>query len=368
MNHRLQDIFQFLRWLMIFLLILELVIRLFVIQLPCQQYVSYLGYIPIDNSITIWGVEGFGTTHYLSNGEIATPYQGGTSVVVLGDSFTAGWQVNDNEKYVSVAETILHARGVKANLHNLGAAGRNIADYVYAAPLVKKLYSPKIVVIQLTASDFGESFNPSGQNYFISDGSSLRLEHNDHYFKFNLGIQNLLRFSGIGSLLVYKLTPLVKDWRLKLVTGVQEMEKNLLFAKNNKELQNSQPAEVQDINSGLSMKSDQQARDIEASLAILKDAYKDSQIVFLVIPSPPQLQNGDVKWDSDVDNNIVADINNLPNSDVIYPKNNFLSLYTLEHKFPRGFFNSLPNTGHLNTDGNFAVGVALADYLEAIMK
>src|SRR5512143_2260774 len=136
-NNRFGSVFQFLRWLMAFLLILELVVRLFVIRLPYQRDVPYRGYVPVDNSTAIWGIEGYGTTHYLSNGEIATPDQTGTPVVILGDSFTEALQVNDKEKYVSVAETILHQRGIQADLHNLGASGRSLADYVYIAPAIR---------------------------------------------------------------------------------------------------------------------------------------------------------------------------------------------------------------------------------------
>lgn len=367
-NDRLKNILQFSRWLMVFLLILELVIRLFVFRLPYQQYVSYLGYVPVDNSTAIWGVEGFGVTHYLSNGEVATPYQTGASVVVLGDSFTEALQVSNKEKYVSVAETILHERDIRTNLHNLGGPGRNIADYVYIAPVIKQLYSPKIVVIQITASDFEESLDSSRPNYFVHDGSSLKFEHNDDYFTFNLGIQNILRSSGIGSLLVYKLTPSVKKLRQKLAAKPQDIGRKLSPAEDNKEVPFSQATEAQDAKNQFSMENDRQARDIEVSIAILRESYPDSHMVFLVIPSVPLLQNDYIKWDNEVDDNIVAKIRNLSGLDVIYPKDGFLSLYAFDQKLPRGFFNGLPNAGHLNVDGNYAVGVALADYIERVTK
>ncbi|MDO9300398.1 MAG: hypothetical protein Q7T89_03405, partial [Anaerolineales bacterium] len=122
---------KFFAWLFVFLLILEVVIRIFIIKPAYEHFVPGLGIVAVDNAVTVWGVEGYGVTHYLSNGEISTPYQSEISVVVLGDSYTEAVQVNDDQKFVSVAENVLQERGLKMDLHNLGASGRSIADYVY---------------------------------------------------------------------------------------------------------------------------------------------------------------------------------------------------------------------------------------------
>jgi hypothetical protein len=53
---------------------------------------------------------------------------------------------------------------------------------------------------------------------------------------------------------------------------------------------------------------------------------------------------------------------------LLYPRENFIELYSTQKKFPRGFFNTLPNAGHINSDGHFVIGTALADYLESITK
>ena len=77
-------------------------------------------------TIVRWGKEGFGTTRYSGDGEIATPFDEGMEVPVLGDSHTEAWQVDDRDKYVSIAETLLWQRHLRVNLRNLGLGGLSL--------------------------------------------------------------------------------------------------------------------------------------------------------------------------------------------------------------------------------------------------
>lgn len=344
-NNYILYIIKFSLWLLAFLAILEIFTRSFILKLPYQYFASGLGLVPVNNAVTIWGIEGFGVTHFLSNGEIYTPHQSGASVVVLGDSFTQALQVSDNQKYVSVAENILYGREMKMDLHNLGAPGSSIADYVYKAPFIIKKYSPDVVVVQLSTSDFAESLDVSRQNYFVHSGMSLELVHNENYFVFDLNFQNMIRSTGLGSLAVYKLTPIVKEQRARLAVT-------------------NQPQPV----SPRVMHNDLNPREIEIQINSLKDAYPNIELVFLVIPNIPVVQDGILIWNSESDNSLIEVLDGIFNLPLLYPRDGFVELYTAHKKFPRGFFNTLPNNGHLNSDGNFAVGVALADYLEGIAQ
>lgn len=332
-------------WLLIFLAALEIFTRSLIIKLPHQKLVSRLGYVPVENSRTVWGIEGFGVTHYLSNGEIFTPYQSGASVVVLGDSYTDAFQVSDDQKYVSVAEKILHQRGVKMDLHNLGNTGRNLADYVYIAPFIKAIYSPKIVVVQLSESDFTESLSPSRQNYFIPNGKSVTLVRSENYFTFDLNFQNAIRSTGLGSLAVYKLTPIVKEQRLRFTApwGLRVKREVVSYNALN-------------------------PNEINMQITSLKDAYPDAELVFLIIPEIPLIQAENLVWSNKSDDLFIDAIGAYSDSPLLYPREGFIELYNEQDKFPRGFFNTLPNKGHLNSDGNFVIGAALAEYLEAVIK
>jgi lysophospholipase L1-like esterase len=336
-------------WALFFMLVMEFIIRTFIIKYPLQNKVNDLGIVPVDHSYIVWGLEGFGVTHFLSNGEIATPYDEGVSVVVLGDSFTEALQVADRQKYVSVAEELLHSRNIDVNLHNLGASGRSIADYVYIAPFIIDTYSPQIVIIQFSLTDFNESFDTSRVNYFKKHGEELELIHVEEEYT-GKSIRNYLRMSGLVALVRYKIQPLVE-------AQIHKFRK--LFAT---------PVEV-NLSANQDMpKVDQRAENIRMQIQALQDAYPDATLVFVIIPNIPLLQEGELVWQHQSDDFLITTLDQLQVSHVVYPQEYFRNLYCDEDKFPRGFFNTLPNYGHLNVDGNEALGQALADYLENVFK
>lgn len=114
-----------------------------------------IGKVPMRGTHVLWGTEGYGRTAYSGNGEIATPFTGGPSVVVIGDSHTEALQVDDAAKFISVAETELRRRGQLLDLHNVGFSGGTIAAYVGLGPAVMSRYRPVAVVMQLSSEDFG---------------------------------------------------------------------------------------------------------------------------------------------------------------------------------------------------------------------
>ncbi len=362
-NDNMAFLLKFLAWLFILLLVLEVFIRIFIIKSPYFRLVPELGVVPVDNSVSVWGVEGYGVTRFLANGEISTPQDSGRlSVVVLGDSYTEALQVNDGQKFVSVAEGILHERGQDMNLRNLGASGRCIADYVYIAPFVQRTYVPDIIVLQVTETDFTESMDISRQNYFAVDGTSVALVRNENYYVFNLDLRNMLYGTGLGSLANYKLTPLIKEQRLRFAmsAAAQNQAGELAVAPADSASDNADFGELNPAVFNSTM--------VQAQVDSLMEAYPGVMLVFLVIPSTPIVQGDNLIVSDESDNLLVealAEVSELP---VLYPRDEFIELYTRYEKLPRGFFNTLPGSGHLNPDGNFAVGAALADYLEGLVK
>jgi lysophospholipase L1-like esterase len=327
---------------------MEIIVREFIVKIPKIHVIPGVGIVPMDNSVEVWGVEGYGVTHYLSNGEIYTPFSTGLSVVVLGDSFTEATQVNDNQKFVSITEEILHQRGLSINLHNLGMSGRDIADYVYLANYIRTTYSPKVVVIQVSPSDFIDAFNSSRPNYFLFEINQLKLIHQDNYF--HLDIQNIIRNFGLGSLFIYRFKNTLDDLRFGNKYNVN--------ALNTSQTSTSMPKQSD------SMKHQYVIMEIRA----LEKAYPDSQILFLVIPNLPEINGDSVLWFNLEDNWLVNELNMYSKGSVVYPVYNFQKLYESQNKFPRGFFNTIPNYGHLNSFGHDAVASALADKLESVIK
>jgi hypothetical protein len=308
-------------------------------------------------------VEGYGVTRFLANGEISTPQDSGRlTVVVLGDSYTEALQVNDDQKFVSVAEGILHEHGQDMNLRNLGASGRCIADYIYIAPFVRRIYAPDIIVLQVTETDFTESMDISRQNYFVVDGASVSLVRNENYYVFNLDLRNMLYSTGLGSLANYKLTPLVKEQRLRfaMAAAAQNQEGESAVAPADSD---SEGAGFDEFNSAIFSSTM-----VQAQVDSLMEAYPGVKLIFLVIPSTPIVQGENLIVSDKSDDLLVEALGEASELPVLYPRDEFVELYTRYEKLPRGFFNTLPGSGHLNPDGNFAVGVALADYLEGLVK
>jgi hypothetical protein len=338
---------KFSAWLLFFLLVLEIFSRNFIMKYPSEHFIQGLGNVAIDNSVTVNGIEGFAVTHYLANGEIVTPYQSGVSVVVLGDSFTEAEQVSDDEKYVSVAENILHERGLAMDLRNLGRAGRSLPDYIYIAPFIKRTYSPAVVVVQLEPLDFLESFDKTKENYFVRNGMSVELMHNEIFSSNQMVLRNILRSTSFGSLVRYK---------FKSIDLILEKQHQLIAT------------DMPESDASISETEGFDPNDIGMQINALKDAYSDVKLVILVIPGVPTIKKSGLVWDNTADDELIKIFEGIPGLRVLYPRDGFIELYTADKKFPFGFSNTLPNTGHLNSDGHFVVGTALTTYLEEITK
>jgi lysophospholipase L1-like esterase len=371
-NDRVLSFIKFLAWLFVLLLILEVFVRVFFIKSPYLHLIEGLGVVPVDNSVSVWGVEGYGVTHYLGNGEISTPQDsGGISVVVLGDSYTEALQVNDDQKFVSVSESILYERGLEINLHNLGASGRCIADYVYIAPFVQNTYSPDIIVFQISETDFMESMDISRQNFFAVKENSVELVRNKNYYVFDLGLRNMLYSTGLGSLANYKLTPVIKEQRLRLAMAAaqnQAKEQDAVptpLASDSSNSSSSNPdnstaAELKPTVFNLAM--------VQSQFHALREAYPTAKFAFLLIPNSPIIQNDTLILENESDDALSKMLGGFSDASLLYPHEEFVELYTAHQKLPRGFFNTLPGVGHLNPDGNYEIGVALADHLEGLVK
>jgi hypothetical protein len=325
------------------LIVLELFVRFFIIQIPPKQYVDGLGVVPGDHSRKVWGLEGFGVTHYLAQGEVYTPRQTGRSVVIFGDSYTEAYQVSDADKYVSVAEEALWSNGQQVDLHNIGYSDRSVADYIYAAPHILQTYDPEVVVIQLNIYNFAASLFPSRQNYLSQQDATLVLNHDSAIP--DLRFQRVARQFGLLSFLSYRFDAVNKS----LVRYV-----------------NSFRTPAGTAPTGLEQYED--VENLKQQLGLLRDAYQETTLVILVIPSLPVIaHDGSVIWSEEKDE-LLLDAMVAEGISFIYPREAFVSLYEDEKKFSRGFFNTSLNYGHLNVDGNHALGVALADYLDGVLK
>lgn len=348
-----------LRWTLLILLAFELVIRSSVMRLPPYEYKPEWGLVPAENSSSVQGREGYGVLHYLSNGEIRTPFQGGTSIVVLGDSTVQAAQVDDAENFVSLAEGELRARGFDVDMRNLGGSERTIADHVFMAPAVREHFAPQVLIVQVSPASFSLSLYTPKENHFVQNADgSLVLVHRDSAAE-DLALRNILFSSGLISLFDFR-------WQLASTDIARQAARIRFGSAGDADL-----ASRGDPQAGISGSEEESRAQILLLVDTLKQAYPDTEIVFLVIPYTPSIKPGlerELSWVSGEDKQLANLLDTLNGVHLIYVQKIFEDYYRQQLVLPRGSFNSLFNFGHLNKYGHQAVAQALANGLEKILK
>jgi acyl-CoA thioesterase-1 len=76
------------------------------------------------------------------------------TIVMLGDSLTAGYELNADEALPAVVERLLAARGVKAHIVNAGVSGDTTADGLNRYDWSVKGANADLLVVALGANDF----------------------------------------------------------------------------------------------------------------------------------------------------------------------------------------------------------------------
>lgn len=338
---------RFFLWSLLFLSLFELGIRTFVIRQPrLVSDPAFGGLVPEAGSVHINGSEGFGVTHFFEHGEIATPYQDGLSVIVLGDSFTAAYEVSDDEKFVSLAEQVLRSKGVVADLHNFGHPLRTVSDMIYFAPSINETYSPQVVILQVSYWSFTLSFDSSMENYFaVKDETIPRLMHAPNAE--NPYMENIISTSGLLTLLRNRLYKISKISRERRPMG-RELDQF-----------------------GRIRSADILSQQIVFLVRSVMRAYPGAKIAFLVIPNSPEFQSSNQQngnWENASDIELIKSISNVDGVNVLYPLDGFQELFIQQHLFPRGFANTAANSGHLNRNGHKVIADALAEYLAEVLR
>ena len=333
------------------LLILELFLRIFVYRkTEYSIHDTDIDWQSKAGTLYFQAVEGFGVTHYVADYEINTvpsPPTNGMSVVVIGDSYTEGYQVNDDEKYVSVAENLLLERGFVANLHNFGRSDNKLADDIWFFNHIYKQYKPQIAVFQLNFDDLIAEYNSNNRriNFFIkqSDGA-LQIQHQpipvqsqNELFNFIFRNSSIIsygavRFKSISAILLDK-------YFTSQDTEVTSLETLYLIYE----------------------------KTILDKIAILKNATAGVKLVIILAPPFPIIKKDKIILDNPQYDELVSLLKKIPDLVVIDPSTPFVDLLKNNH-FPSGFNNSPIGIGHWNKNGNAIVGQLLADELQKIIK
>ena len=306
---------------------------------------SLRGYLPASGAWVRWTLEGKGLTHYSGAGEISTPFEDGENVPILGDSFTEALQVDNDLKFASVAERLLRERGICLNIRNLGYMGLGIPDYVLAAEKIRATFRPRVVVVQLSASDFGpEAFSADRPVHFRrSLSGELEIELSPR--------QHLQEQGGVGD---------------GALAGIQDAARRLVVVSAGRRRLN---AWKRGMLGREQVHVRGQAFDLETALdelEMLLKAWDGTILVAVWIPVVPCIEGRTVQVVQQKEHLAVLSLMRIQaRMKVVDPTPAFVELYTKHKKLPRGFANSSPGTGHLNQAGHRIVGELLAEALAA---
>lgn len=320
---------------------IEIMLRITTFNPPMRMEESnWFGAVPAEGTKLLWGKEGYAITNYSKFGEIHTPIENSNfdNIIALGDSFTEGWQVPDDQKFTSVTEMILHKSGYFYNIRNFGKSGQSVADYISDIQAFNTLYNPKIYIIQISVNDFIESLDKSRDNHFLVDSGEI-INQFPQKEEFSEKFQT--------SSIIGQITPII------IREGLNRLE---ITKENN--LADDELSEPTLITPKL----------INQQLDLLLQAANEKTIILIVLPSSPQLCGDNICFLDSTNKILLETILNRKEFILIDPMNEFKSL-VFEGYFPRGFFNSASaDDGHLNKHGNQIIGKLLADSIINVNK
>ena len=127
-----------------------------------------------------------GVFHFITNEKgfrnvDSTPYlkrPGELRVLVLGDSHTFGYEVNQQETYAAVAEKLLREKGFDATVINAGISGTGTAEQLVFLEQEGLRYDPDVVVMGFFSNDFDDNLKSSFFKLDVRD--SLVIDKKEH--------------------------------------------------------------------------------------------------------------------------------------------------------------------------------------------
>ena len=290
-----------------------------------------MGWVVAGGETVRWGSEGFGVTHFVADGEVATPYSGGPNVVVMGDSHTEAFQVNDDVKYVSVAETLLREQGFAVDLRNFGRSGASMADYVWITRVLRERFHPVAMVLELDEYDFdAHAFDATQTNAFVVRSPGvIELVHNGR-------APRLPRTMSLGE-------------RVSRTFAIVEHVGD--------RISRFQRRSARESGKKLQLET---AVSVTLQAEKLREAAGGVPVILLRLPYSPYLPSALGRETFD------ALLQTLPWR-FIDPSKAFLASRE-RGRDPRTFFNTPPGGGHLNAEGHSIIGRMLADELAKLLR
>lgn len=286
--------------------------------------------------------EGWGNTTFGGHGMVAGQDElagsGAGIVVVWGDSHVEALQVDDADKACNVYNRLSESSMPQAVA--MADSGYGVADYLRLIPLAERLF-PNIrahVIVLSGLDDVMPVPEPdSGATPALADDL---MRHKPAWIS--------LKFSEVA-----------RDWNLSSFVSIYRSIKSHSAGAGqaDKEAFDSVARRGHDV--------DWLAASWRQILSQAR-AATSRPIAFMHVPHGPVLRNGEFDY-SDVDEfalSLFKDTCAKNNMEFIDLTGDFYLFCKTAKKFPRGFFNSPPGTGHLNANGQRMIAEGLFEYFD----
>jgi hypothetical protein len=277
--------------------------------------------------------EGFATSHFTPSCARLTgiaPSPGAPYILIVGDSFVAGEQVQDRETMGAQVEDISARQGHRVNVRQYGWIAAAPAKYIIEAPLLRAKWHPAMTVVILNLDDFlAEALHDRWTTMRFSENGPAVIERVDPNAKSKIHVLT----AGIASRSAL-LSALLERFVLTIRPGLKKaMSFHHIFhlSKRNKSL--SQPSEPSML------------QIVQHSVAGLHLAYGDN--LLLIYASEPGLEQPPDDRETALLANCKAQ-----GIDCFSTRDAFIKARDKGEFLAAGFANSRPAAGHYNADGH----------------
>ena len=299
------------------------------------------------SGIAVEGMEGFSRTTINSLGmrgeDIPPKGKNEYRILCIGNSYTKGLNVSDDQTFVDVLEKKLRNQynSPVINTINAGRDGASPAYYIQLADFYNSTFQPDVVIVQVIDADFADFMTNKGkQFYVVPENNTFKPVYVKNFSSDNaLSKLVLNKFPQLSFLLEYTVVRLGGDnLRKSLATkegGKDNPEAKVLEFKDNKPL-------------------------VDWTVQQLKNKYKEKLVILYL---PFLNYNNTKEANTPIENSLKASTNKY-GVKFIDMKQDFLESYQLEHQPVYGFNNATQGKGHMNEMGHELTAERLATVLK----
>jgi lysophospholipase L1-like esterase len=266
-------------------------------------------------------------------------------VLCIGDSFTQGAQVGDDDVYVRQSEELLKKVGVDAAFYNAGGAGLSPTAYIGLGPHYSDTLHPDTVVVQVNEPDFREDRRDMTRVYAVKDdGTNFTLVKNKANASGVFGPKALRKIPGAVSIMHLANKSSLFQTMLANTTKGDPVDRK---KKKKSADKNQEDAIVR--------------RYVPWAVTELKKAYPNLVIVF--IPGMDYFKPNDK---ADVAEAIMPEVCREQRVPLVSMRSVYLDYFHQTGVLPHGFPNTTPGTGHINAIGHRLLAEQLSKTLEEL--